>query len=523
MTTPPVPIDSPVRPVAVIDVGATAIRMAIAEISADGQVRHLEALSRAVNLGKDAFTTGEIEQQTIEECVQVLKSYRRVLDEYQVAGSDDIRVVATSAVREASNRLAFIDRVFIATGVEIDPVDEAEVNRITYLGIQPMLRAESRLDGARAVVTEVGGGSTELLVVSDGDVEYSHSYRLGSLRLRETLEAYRAPRKKVRDIMQMQIRRTVEQIVQHMPAGRGAFEVVALGGDVRFAATRILAEWDRGRLARLPLDNLETLTNRMLDRTTDQLVQEFHMPFPDAETLGPALLAYVELARGFHLDRVLVSSVNFRDGLLQEMAGGNSWTEEFRRQIVRSAVALGWKYEFDEAHARHVAELAQTLFRALQDEHQLSARHELILYVAALLHQIGLYVGTGGHHKHAMYLINNSELFGLSEQNLMLVSLVARYHRRASPKPAHTGYAGLNREDRIAVSKMAAILRLAIALDESHSQRITDVDCRVERGRLIISTPGVEDLSLEQLALKQMGPLFEEVFGMQVLLRTVRD
>ncbi len=181
------PTVSGTRAVAVIDIGSTSIRMAVAEIQPDGEIRTLETLSQAVNLGKDTFTHGSIDKGTIEECVRVLRSYRRVLREYSITQPEQIRVVATSAVREASNRLAFIDRVYIATGLEVEPIDEVEVNRVTYLGLLPYIKEEPQLYAAQTAILEVGGGSTEMLVLREGNVVYSHTYRLGSLRLRKTL------------------------------------------------------------------------------------------------------------------------------------------------------------------------------------------------------------------------------------------------------------------------------------------------------------------------------------------------
>jgi exopolyphosphatase/guanosine-5'-triphosphate,3'-diphosphate pyrophosphatase len=169
-----------------------------------------------------------------------------------------------------------------------------------------------------------------------------------------------------------------------------------------------------------------------------------------------------------------------------------------------------------------VAELSRKLFRELADEHHLPARYEIVLVIAALLHEIGLFVSNRSYHKHSMYLIRNSELFGLSKTDLLLVALAARYHRRASPLPSHEGYATLDREQRVAVAKLSAILRVAVALDESRSQRITDVRCGDDDGRMVITVPGVEDLSLEQLALNQNVTLFEETYGMPVLLRRGR-
>lgn len=510
-----------VRPAAVIDIGTSSIRMAIAEIGERSRVRTLEALSQAVNLGRDTFTRGAITKATIEDCVRVLRTYRRILREYQIEKPEQIRVVATSAVREAANRLAFVDRIYIATGFQVEPIDEAEVNRITYLGIQPFLTADPILAQARAVAIEVGGGSTELLVVKGGDVVYSHTYRLGSLRLRETLEALRAPTLKVRNLMETQIHRTVEEMVEHIRQD-GPLEMIAMGGDVRFAVHQLQPEWDGKHLARLSSKALEDLTNKILGQSEDRLVRKYRLTFPEAETLGPALLAYTLLAKELKRSEIFVTNVNLRDGLLKEMAEGESWSREFSQQIIRSGLDLGRKFAFDEQHAQHVAELAQSLFQQLREEHQLPPRTEVILYLAALLHEIGLYVSNRSYHKHTLYLIRNSELFGMGRRDQLLAALVARYHRRASPQPMHEGYATLDREGRVAVSKLAAILRVAIALDESRSQRIQEVHVSRENGRLVISVPRVEDLSLEQLALKQSGSLFEETYGMPVLLRVAR-
>jgi exopolyphosphatase/guanosine-5'-triphosphate,3'-diphosphate pyrophosphatase len=121
-----------------------------------------------------------------------------------------------------------------------------------------------------------------------------------------------------------------------------------------------------------------------------------------------------------------------------------------------------------------------------------------------------------------MYLIKNSDVFGLGRKDLLLASMVARYYRRASPQPTHEGYSGLGRDERVAVAKMAGLLRVAVALDDSRSQRIKTVKCRREDHRMVIRVPGMEDLTLEQLALRQSGSLFEETYGLQPLLRTAR-
>ena len=503
---------------AVIDIGATSIRMAIAEIHSDGTVRTLDTLVQSVDLGREAFENRRLSRKSIEQSASVLRRYQRVLQEYGITSPGDVRVVATTAVREATNRLAFADRIFVATGLNVDPIDEAEVNRITYMGVIPHLKSDPELADGKSVVVEVGGGNTEMLIVRGGNVLHSQSFRLGSVRLLKTLDTVRASATRRRTMLESHIRRTLVQISELVREDK-SINVIALGGDIRFAAHQLLDDWDGASLAELPTKRLAKFTEKVLGLDDDAIVKRYGASFSEAQTLGPALLAYTLLAKHFALPHIFVCETNLRDGLLHDMAVGGSWTAEFRNQIVRSAISLGRKYEFDETHARNVAELAAKLFDQLQDEHQLDSRHEVILFVAALLHEIGLIVNVRSNHKHALYLIRHSELFGLSKGELLQVGLVARYHRRAYPQPSHEGYGTLSQEERVVVAKLASILRLAIALDDTRSGRVREFECIRDGKQLVIHVPGVDDVSLEQIAMRENSGLFRDVFGMQVLLR----
>jgi exopolyphosphatase/guanosine-5'-triphosphate,3'-diphosphate pyrophosphatase len=506
-----------VRPVAVIDIGATAIRMAVAEIDADRNVRLLDTLSQPVSLGLDTFTRGSIGKQTTQQCVKVLQNYRKALEEYGIT-SHDMRVVATSAVREAVNRLELIDRIEIATGFRVEPIDDAEVNRLAYLAIQPALQSEPDLATGRTLVAEVGGGSTEVLLLDRGRVSLSRTYRLGSLRLQKTMETHRVPMRKVRPIMANQVQRIVEQM-RRDAAGNGELEILALGGEMRFAAARLAPEEAGSGSARIPTAALERLVREILSLSVEDIVHEYHVSFPEAETLGACLLAYVELARAYDLDALHAGSATLRDGLLHELAVGTAWVSAYRDQILASALEVGRRYHFNEERARNVSEIAGRLFEELEAEHRLDPRFGLILSVAALLHDIGHYVNSRAHHKHSMYLILNSDLFGLGRHDLLLAALVARYHRRAVPKPTHEIYSNLGREDRLAVAKLVAMLRVADSLVRSRERPAATIRFARDDAQLAIIVPGRDDLSLEQLALKQKSAYFETVFGMRVVLK----
>jgi exopolyphosphatase/guanosine-5'-triphosphate,3'-diphosphate pyrophosphatase len=509
----------PKRVVAVMDIGSTAVRMELAEIGPTGEVRTLDALQKPVHLGKDTFARGRIQQSTIEECVEILRGFRRVMEEYGVTDPSQVRAVATSSVREATNRDTFLDRIYMATRINVEAIEEAEETRLTYMAVQDILHREPDLQKGDALVVEVGGGDSEFLLVQDGHVTFSNTFRLGALRMREALDAHRAPDSKVPALLTKQIQLAVDQIRRSIPASRVP-NLVAISGDARFAASQLSSKWADQYMVRLDVKAFSSFAKKIAPLSMDEIVKNYRTTYQDAETVGPALMAYAQLAKVFQVENLLVPKSSLRHGLLQELAAGVPWTPEFSDQVVYSAVALGAKYAFDEKHARQVADLGVRLFRELQPEHQLGPRHELLLRIAALLHEIGSFISNRSHHKHSMYLILNSDLFGLSRHDMTLIALTARYHRRAVPQPYHEVYSTLSRDDRLAVSKMAAILRVADALDRNHMQQARDLACRRDKGQFTIGVNGIDDLALERLALKEKGAMFEEVYGLQPVLRS---
>lgn len=506
---------------AVIDVGASAIRMTVAEIQAGGGIRVVEHLQKAVSLGRDVFSAGVISQDTIRQCVNVLAGFLRVCSEYGIQDPTHVRAVATSAVREAENRDTFLDRIYIATGLSVRVIDEAEESRLMFVALQDVLSAMPDLRTGPTLVADVGPGHSEVLLIENGHVTFSNFYRMGSLRMRQALEMHRTPTARVATILGQQIERVVEQMVKSVPVSAVAALVVT-SGEAQIAAQRLVPDSHEAPYWKVPYKNLQAFLEKILTVPTERLVSQHQIPYPEAETIGPALLAVAHMARAFRTDTLLVVRTALRDGLLRETAARGYWTPAFAEEVVASAQSLAAKYHADPRHARHVADLAIALFDALRSEHRLTERHRVLLEAAALLHEIGGYVSSRSHHKHSMYLIMNSDLFGLTHEDLTLVAVTARYHRRAIPKPTHEEYMVLSRDDRIAVAKMAALLRLADALDRHHAQRVRDVTIEREEDRLIIIVPGVEDLTVERLAVKEKGDLFEQVFGRTVELREVR-
>ncbi len=512
-STPVEPIPR-TRTVAVVDIGTAAIRIALADIDAQGRIHLLEKLNQSVRLGQDVFTRGRIRRGTIEECVRVMESFQHVMREYRVA-PDDVRAVASSAVQEAANREALVDRVAMATGIEIEVIDDAEATRLTYLSVLPFLRSKAQAPG-NTVLMEVGGGRTEMISLEGENIHASHVFRLGSMRLRNLLEQQRTPQTQIRDVLEQEVANTLHQLREDF--NRADQQMVVLGGDARFAAMHKNPEWDRASPQKISIRDWRRITDDVLALSVEQCVETYHLTFAEAETLGPALFATLRIAEKTGCKVLHVSGFTMRDGLLQEMSQREAWSPTYVRQVLDSAMQLGRKYELDEHHATEVSGLSLQLFDTLTREHHLGPRHRVLLEIAALLHEIGSFIAAPSHHKHSMYILANASIFGLGKRDSRIVANVARYHRRSPPKSTHPFYQALPRRDRIAVQQLAAILRVADALARSRGRRIPKIICERREDTFFIQVPDVDNLHLENSALRIKGQMFEEVFGMNVIL-----
>jgi len=504
------------RTVAVIDVGSNAIRMEVAQVLPDGQIEVLERTQRAVRLGQDTFTAGRISSEGMAAAIAILSDCRRIYETYR---ADPVRAVATSAVREATNAEPFVDRVWTACGVDLEVIEPSEESRLTVSAVRRALAGAGNVDCDDALIADVGGGSALLTVLHRGEIVASESHRPGSVRLQEILQTAEQTPTQAASLIRHQIGGLLGVITSQLHL-RKIRTFIAVGGDARFAARQVGRAAEAPGLFTIELKAFDALVARCERRSAEELARRHDLSYSDAETVVPALLVFQGLLHATGARRIVVSDASMRDGLVLDLARSVTGRpdEELARSVLQSARGIGEKYRVDAAHAAHVAELALRLFDEMRPEHGLSARHRLLLEVAALLHEVGGYVSSRAHHKHSYYLLANAEIFGLRRDEVEIVAQAARYHRRSPPRSTHVPYVSLTRENRMLVTKLAALLRVADALERGHAQQVRDIQFVRGRDELTLRVGGVADLALERRALAQKADMFEDVFGMRIRL-----
>ncbi len=504
------------KTVAAIDVGANAVRMVIAEVLPDGRIEVIERLQRAARLGQDAFRRGRLGAASMRVALAILRDFHELLALYKV---EQLRAVATSAAREASNADTFLDRIYLATGLKVEIIGTPEESRLTVSAVRQALGAAASVTRGETLIADVGGGSTLLTLLRDGEIVTSQGLRLGSVRLHEVLADNEDSPEQTAEVLRYQVTTMLAALQNSLPLDN-VESFIAVGGDARFAVRQIGRPCDTQGLFHIDPGEFDTLVARCEHWTSEELAKRFGVPFAEAETINPALLVYQNLFRLTKAPQIIVSSATMRDGLLLELANRVTGKEDraLAAGVIHSATAIASKYHVNLGHAQTVADVALRLFDEIQAEHGLGPRHRLLLHVAALLHEVGGYVSNRSHHKHSYYLIANSEIFGLNREETVLAAHVARYHRRSGPKPSHPEYMSLPRESRVTVSKLAAILRVADALSRGHVHSPCNLQFERQGDDLIISVPTRSDLLLEQRAIHAKADLFEEIYGMKVRL-----
>jgi exopolyphosphatase/guanosine-5'-triphosphate,3'-diphosphate pyrophosphatase len=498
--------------IAAIDVGTNAMRLVVGRINQDHHIEPLENIREPVRLGKDVFTVGSISEETTERAIDAFQKFKRLMEKYGVEHS---KAVATSATREALNSDIFIDRIAQATGIELTVIGGDEEARLIHLAVADRVNLRNK----RALLIDIGGGSVEVTFVSDGSIQATVSFNMGTVRLLQKLEQERVGESKFNLLVREYVDATRKWLENRI--GQQKLDLcIATGGNAEALGDLRKRLFDKESQFVITGAELDALVDTVQRMSFAERIQELRLRPDRADVIVPASIVLQTIVRQAGVDQLLVPHVGLKDGLLLDIVQ-ELYDQKARLhhdQVMASALQVGRKYAFDEQHATAVARFALQLFDETQRLHHLDDESRLLLEVAAMLHDIGHFVSATEHHKHTFYLLSATPLIGLSKAQRAVVANVARYHRKSVPSLQHEAFKVLPAKDRVVVSKLSALLRLADALDNEHGEKVSDIAVEYDRPRLMIKLHGQGDLLLEKWALAKRIPIFEEIFGVKVAI-----
>ena len=507
---------SPAGTLAALDMGTNSFHLVVARIVGDGY-EIVTREKRTIRLGHGGGDMKELSTDAMDRGIAAVRRMKQIADDHGAP----VRAVATSAVREALNRNVFIRRTWKEAGVRVDVISGLEEARLIHLGVLQAVPAFER----RLILVDIGGGSTEVLIGERGETLAARSFKLGAVRLTDRF----FPAGRITKGAVDECRSYVLSVIAGFEP-----EVLTNGFDIAIASSGT-AETVAGLVvAARGLATPKTLNRIELTRAEVDAVVELLVSHPTTETrakirgldaaradiIVAGALVLQAVAEAFSIPAFTFSESALREGVLLDTIARNQGGQVHHLRDVsrRSVRQLAERCDNDIAHSEHVAGLALQLYDATQFVHHLSPDCRDYLEAAALLANVGVVISHSKHHLHSYYVIRNSELAGLTDNEIEIIALVARYHRKSEPKPTHAEFERLSDEDKVVVRTLAAILRVAIGLDRGHSKRVESVRVVSDVDRLVVEAHGREraDVALEVYTAHERSGLLAEVFGLDV-------
>ncbi|WP_437500264.1 Ppx/GppA phosphatase family protein [Sorangium sp. So ce1099] len=479
--------------------------------------RDVHADRASVRLGHDVFTKGRLEPGVIGAACEALRRFRTAMDAAKV---DRYRAVATSAAREAQNGDLFVERAAREAGVHIEVIEGVEEARLVQLAVRERVPLGERT----ALLVDIGGGSTELTLLRGRGALFSRSLPVGTVRMVETFLEERRPvnaghRRLVEEYVDRVMVEATREIVELLGPGSRVDLLVGTGGNIETLADLCPVPSGAAEGRAIDVAAMSRLLDEMAPKTPEERAQIYGLRPDRADTIVPAATILSRIAQAFAQPLIVAPGVGLKEGVLVDLAHAHFLGPDFRGEaaaVSDACTRLGRRYHFDEQHGALVARFAERLFDDLAPRHRLGQRDRILLRAAALLHDVGDFVRYEGHHKHSYYIIINSDLMGLTQEERAIVANIARYHRKSPPSMEHDNFRALSRDARAKVKAMASILRIADALDREHRAKVAEVSGRIEADTLVLEVQGGEDRALEEWTVVAKAGMLRDALGLEV-------
>jgi exopolyphosphatase/guanosine-5'-triphosphate,3'-diphosphate pyrophosphatase len=509
--------------IAAIDIGTNSVHMIVVQVRPDLSFEVIDREKEMVRLGAGGLDGRALTPEAMHAALQVMSKFRRLAESHRV---DEVIAVATSATREAENGGEFLQAITQQTGIRPRVISGTEEARLIHLAAVYGVS----VPGDVAVVIDIGGGSVEVTRGTGPALELGRSFKLGVIRLTERfvksdpLEP-RDQRRMVRHI-DAEIGKYLNQI-----ARAGFDRVIGTSGTIlSLGAVTAAADGHSSssslRNRRFPAKSIRRVRKDLVALSLEERLRVPGLEPRRADLVIAGVILLDEILRRLGAEEITLCDLSLREGIVldyiarhrKEIAQAERYPDVRRRSVFE----LAERCNYWPDHSQHVARLSVALFDQTRAIHGLTDREREWLEYASILHDIGVHISYEGHHKHSYYMVKNGDLRGFEPDEIETIALVARYHRQATPKRKHEGFADLPRRTRRTVRTLAAILRLAESLDRSHAQSVTGLEIhdRGDDDLLQLRTAG--DAELELWAATRHAAPFERMTGKPLRLEVGR-
>jgi exopolyphosphatase/guanosine-5'-triphosphate,3'-diphosphate pyrophosphatase len=532
---------------AAIDIGSNSCRLKIARVIAH-RLKTLHEDREVTRLGTSVFDTGLVSPDAMATTLKALKRFQRAV---QTHGVDQIRVVATAAMRDARNAQAFVTWAKAETGWTIEIISGLEEGRLIHRGV---MTNEPGATG-KVMLVDVGGGSCEITLSEHKRIKETVSLPLGAVRLTQEFTPTDPPSEEGLARMKQFIARELRRAHRRIQPGAVPLVIATSGTAAALseahttlvkpeAVAKAARTRTAGRVSKITSGRgagsgavakaqtaLEITTHQQVRRLATKLRKMDMAERSAVPGIGPkraeiivaGAFVYAELLETFDLAGFRYSDLGLRDGILAQMLAEKDDRAtahlQFEQERWESVLATAKRYGVNLRQVEPVKNHAVQLYRDLATLHRLPAEYENWLAAAAMLSETGKFLNHQGHHRHTQYIISSSEIYGYTMLQRTIVSAMARYLGKTRPQPGDRAMRNIPPQEHANVQKSVVLLRLARALNQDRASDVLRVAARVYPKRILLELePGRTGAELELWSLRKEANYFREVFGREILV-----
>lgn len=500
---------------AAIDIGSYEVSMKIFELSKKIGFRELNDIRYSLELGKGVYSDRKIDMEMVDTLCEVLNDFKRIMQDF---GVEEYRVCATSAFRELENPILIIEQIYNRTEMEVEILSNAEQHFLGYKSIAAIETGFKKMIQKGTAILDVGGGSLQVSLFDKDALVTTQSLKMGSLRIRQRLKELEKNTIHYEMLVDEFIRNDVMNFQRLYLKDRDIKNVILMGD---FITDTIFQDEMQ--------DNIVTKAEFMqryeniVNKSEQVLADEMEIDPEYAALVVPTMVVCKSFIDVFNAEALWAPGVSLLDGIAYDFAEKKKFirsVHNFENDILVTTRNIAKRYSSGKNHIQGTMNLCLDIFDSMKKVHGMSARERLLLQIAALLHDCGKYISLGNVAECSYQIIMSTEIIGLSTMERQMIACAVRYNSTAFVHyDTLKMEAGVDRQNYLTIAKMAAILRLANAMDRSHYQKVRGIKAVMKERELQMIIDSTQDISLELGLLKDKVQFFEEVFGIGLVLR----
>ncbi len=497
---------------AAIDVGSYELELTIYEISPKKGITQLNRVRKVIGLGRDTYDRGIISYDRVDEMCKLLSKFKGVMAEFQV---DGYKAYGTSAIREAENREVVLDQIKVRTGLEVDVLSNSEQRFLCYKAIAAKENEFNNIIQKGTAIAEVGSGSMQISLFDKDALVTTQNLQLGALRIHQILDKTGGTNSDKKQIIQELIDNDIQTFKKLFLKEREVKNIIATGVCALYMGRGAHADKQR-----ISVQEFQEFYQALRDMSEEQIAEKYDIPAEFVALIVPGAMVYKKLIEITGAEMVWLPGVRLGDGIVAEYAEQKKllrFPHDFSQDILVAARNIAKRYMSDKEHSAILEKNVLNIFDSMRKYHGLGKRERLLLQISTILHDCGKYISMRTPGECAYNIIMSTEIIGVSHKEREIIANVVKYNTMEFDYTADS-YT-LNKDMRIIIAKLTAILKIGNAMDRSHRQKFKDIRVSIKDQQMFLTTDSAENIMLEESLFKQKADFFEEVYGIRPVLR----